>query len=94
MGERVDKLTKHAERRVFDCTGLEREMLTIDELRLLDEFGRNRAALAHQEDRLDEAVIIGRVSTDDCLAVLDIVDRISRLPVVDELACREARAAE
>ena len=94
VGERVDKLRKHARRMAFDCTGLERGMLTADDLRLLEEFGRARASLAHQEDRLDEAILIGRVSTDDCLAVLDIVERISRLPIVDELACREERGSE
>ena len=89
----MDKL--EAPRRLtFDCTGLERGMLTADDLRLLEEFGRARASLAHQEDRLDEAILIGRVSTDDSLAVLDIVEHISRLPIVDELACREERGSE
>ena len=94
VGERVGKLKKNADRRILDCTELDREMLTASEIDLISEFGRNRAALAHQEDRLVEARAIGRVTSDDCLDLLDLVERLAQLPVVDEMVCRESRSAK
>jgi hypothetical protein len=89
VGQRVDKLRRNADRAVFDCTESDRPMLTPSELDLIAEFGRNRAALAHHEDRLDDAGLIGRVSVEDCLELLDLVERIAGLEVVEELVCRE-----
>lgn len=93
LGERVGKLKKHADSRVFSCTDLDREMLTTAEIDLLTEFGHNRAAIAHQEDGFVEARLLGRVSSEDCLGLLDLVEQLFRLPVVDELVCRESKGS-
>lgn len=91
LGSLVDTLVREAATKRITCLGTGRRLLRPAEIQLLHRLPRLRASIAHQEDAavLWEAARIGRLGVADVAEFLDLAEQLCRLPLVDELVCRE-----
>ena len=85
-------LERHGRRVKMSCLGLPRGLITDTDIAAVGRLVVARNALAHHAETMAlDPRQAGHLSTADALAFLDRVEEFARLPMFDELQCREAQ---
>ena len=94
LGFYVNAIERYGRDHAITCIQQSRRLVTAPEIRVLNMLSRKRAALAHQEEAwASDASAIGRLQPSEVRALLDVVSAAVRLPIFDELICREAASS-
>jgi hypothetical protein len=91
LGALIQALDQRARHQRATCLGVPRALLRPTEIQLLRRLSRMRASVVHQEDGSGswEAALIGRLTVADTREFLDVAGKVARLPLIEELICRE-----
>lgn len=94
LGFYVGTIERYGRDHVMSCVQPSRRLVTTPEIKVLIALSRKRAALAHQEEAwASDAPAIGRLQPSEVRELLDVVSAAARLPIFDELICRDAQSS-
>ena len=93
LGFYVHTIERYGRDHEMTCVEAPRRLITSPEVKLLSRLSRMRAVLAHQEEAwASDVSAIGELRPSEVRELLDAVRAVIRLPMFDELICRETSA--
>ena len=92
LGDLRQTLDRHGRRVKMSCLGLPRMLITDTDIAAVGRLVAARNAVAHNAETVAyDPRHAGHSSTGDVLGLLDRVEEFARLPLFDELECRDRR---
>lgn len=91
LGDLRQVLERHGRKTKMACLGRPRNMVTATDLRVFDRLVKTRNSIAHPaHSRGVDPGEAGHFTPGDVLAFLDDAEAFARLPMFEELECRQA----